>query len=209
MSGPSQLEAFLKSCEQGEVESRGEFSIDVGKALEKLAAYQLPFDYAWVLKIVQAALATETGILDVKQTSTDTIFGLSLPWSLDEIEQAFHRPPGSDTALSHLLCGLWAASLDHGRPFLLNSDLDSEQSLIWTGCEFQRRTRLEQENSGLVVSHRQLSEGSPFPVLGRFTALRIKFFYCSSAPGESLLLSYSHQDRQSPLESRILSRTQA
>ena len=169
----SQLEAFLKSCEQGEIESRGEFSIDVGKALEKLAAYQLPFDYAWVLKIVQAAVVTGSRSLGIQQTSTDTIFRFSLPWHLDTIQEAFHRPPGSDQGLAHLLSGLWAASLNNGRPFLLNSDLDSDESLIWTGCEFQRRPRTDLKGSSLVVSHRQLSEGEPYPIIGLFTASKV------------------------------------
>lgn len=159
----SQLESYLKSLETGQVESEGEFSIDVDKALEKLAAYQLPFKYAWVLKLVQAAVASGAAELDIKQTSSETYFRFPIPWSLDELEEAFHKPPGSDSALSHLMTGLWSASLNDGRPFLLRAA--GSQALMWTGREMRRVPKENKALQGVEVSHRRLSQGKAFPIL--------------------------------------------
>ena len=114
MKRPSQLEQFLASQQEvGLAESQGAFTIARDEALRKLASFRLPFERAWVLKIVQAAVASGAPSLDIKQTSTDTEFHFTAPksWTLDRLEEAFFTPNLSgDRALDHLMAGLWGAS---------------------------------------------------------------------------------------------------
>lgn len=156
--------------EAGQVESEGEFLIDVDKALEKLAAYQLPFEYAWVLKIVQAAVASGAERLRINQTSTGTVFAFPVRWTAGEIEEAFHKPPGSDKALGHLMTGLWSASLNDGRPFLIHPMRG--EALMWTGRSMRREER-SSRIVGVEVSHRTLSQGKGFPVLNWIERARV------------------------------------
>lgn len=59
------LQNWLHSVgSQGALESEGDFSIAQDKAWEKLGAFQLPFTGAWVLKLVQAAVAGEATSID-------------------------------------------------------------------------------------------------------------------------------------------------
>ncbi|MCA9792620.1 MAG: hypothetical protein KC910_12525 [Candidatus Eremiobacteraeota bacterium] len=163
MKRPSQLEQFLASQQEvGLAESQGAFTIARDEALRKLASFRLPFERAWVLKIVQAAVASGAPSLDIKQTSTDTEFHFTAPksWTLDRLEEAFFTPNLSgDRALDHLMAGLWGASLNDGRPFQLLWP-GCPESLIWSGREMTRITDPEPvRHLQLVVSHRRLEEG--------------------------------------------------
>lgn len=164
METPSQLEQFLRSCAEGEVESQGKFTLDRDEALSKLAAFQLPFETAWVLKIVQAAVSCGAERLHIKQTSTDTVFEFCFPeaWTCERLEQAFFEPQGSgDRALDHLMKGLWGASLNDGRPFQLIPPAQIE-TVLWTGQQLLRVPPSHEVRAGVVVSHRKLSEGTGF-----------------------------------------------
>ncbi|MGE0493096.1 MAG: hypothetical protein AB7S38_28050 [Vulcanimicrobiota bacterium] len=163
MKRPSQLEQFLESQQEvGQTESHGAFTIARDEALRKLASFRLPFERAWVLKIVQAAVASGAPSLDIKQTSTDTEFHFAAPksWTLERLEAAFFNPQMSgDRALDHLLAGLWGASLNDGRPFQLLWP-GCPESLIWSGREMTRIQDPEPvRQMQLVVSHRRLEEG--------------------------------------------------
>lgn len=73
MDGCSELERFLQEqVAQGVVDSSGSFSLSRAKALEKLAAFQLPRQTMWILKLVQAAVTSGAESLTIQQTSTDT-----------------------------------------------------------------------------------------------------------------------------------------
>lgn len=163
MKRPSQLEQFLASQhEVGQAESQGAFTIARDEALRKLASFRLPFERAWVLKVVQAAVASGAPSLDIKQTSTDTEFHFAAPksWTLERLEGAFFTPQLSgDRALDHLMAGLWGASLNDGRPFQLLWP-GCPESLIWSGREMTRIQDPEPVSQlQLVVSHRRLEEG--------------------------------------------------
>lgn len=175
MHRPSELEEFLQAEQQrGRTVSHGEFTLAREKALEKLAAYQLPFPEAWVLKIVQAAVASGAERLEIKQTPTDTLFGFNSPgaWSLARLEQAFLDPrPSGDPGLDHLVIGLRAASLNDGRPFQIRFPGGGE-SLVWSGRELEVVPSQATELLRLTVSHRTLAEGKGIPGWRVFQAAR-------------------------------------
>lgn len=60
-SNPSEaldLGQFLaRQGSQGQWDSEGAITVDHGRALRTLGRFSLPFDYAWVLRVVQAAVA--------------------------------------------------------------------------------------------------------------------------------------------------------
>lgn len=175
MSDVSELEKFLLAqVGEGQHDSAGKFTLARGKALEKLASFQLPRETAWVSKLVQAAVAGGSTGIAVRQTSTDIFFVFEPPpdWTLNMVEDAFYDPEVSpDRALDHFKRGLWPVSIRDMRPFRLV--LPGEpQALFWTGEEFQRRPSEPVKYLELTVSHRNRLQGSGFPYLREIESAR-------------------------------------
>jgi hypothetical protein len=168
MNEASELEKFLlEQVGEGQHDSAGKFTLARGKALEKLAGFQLPRETAWVSKLVQAAVAGGSSGMAVRQTSTDIFFVFEPPthWTLTSIEEAFYEPEiSADRALDHFKRGLWPVSIRDMRPFRLVLP-GSTQALFWTGAEFQRRKTEPVKYLELTVSHRNRLQGGGFPYL--------------------------------------------
>lgn len=142
METPSQLESFLSLQEsEGElVSSASDFTLAVEAALRKIAEFQLPFENAWAVKVVQSAVADgESQPVRVDLTSMEAqFFFLTRSITIDDVEQAFFNPePSPNRALSHLISGLWASGVKNGVPFQLMFAGDTE-CLIWDGKKLHR-----------------------------------------------------------------------
>ena len=59
---------------EGELDSQGKFTISQEDAVRKRARFTMPFGYAWVLKVVQAAVAWNSAEITVRQYRTFTLF---------------------------------------------------------------------------------------------------------------------------------------
>ena len=157
MKEASELEKFLlEQVGEGQHDSAGKFTLARGKALEKLANFQLPRETAWVSKLVQAAVAGGSSGIAVRQTPTDTFFVFEPPagWTLTSVEEAFYDPEVCpERALDHFKRGLWPVSIRDMRPFRLVLP-GSTEALFWTGEEFQRRKAETPKYLELTVSHR-------------------------------------------------------
>ena len=175
MNDVSELEKFLQDqVGEGQHDSAGKFTLARGKALEKLAAFQLPRETAWVSKLVQAAVAGGSSGMAVRQTSTDIFFVFEPPagWTLNSIEEAFYDPEVCpDRALDHFKRGLWPVSIRDMRPFRLVLP-GSTQALIWNGEEFWRHQAKPVKYLELTVSHRNRLQGGGLPVLRGIEAAR-------------------------------------
>jgi hypothetical protein len=171
----SELEEFLQEhIAEGSYDSAGQFTLSRDKALEKLAAFQLPRATAWVLKVVQAAVAGHSDGLYVHQTSTDTEFLFAPPqaWTLDRIEAAFYDPEVSgDDALDHLKRALWSVSLSQMRPFRMALP-GCPNALLWTGREFRKLPAQPPKWLTLTVSHRSVEAGKGVIILRSLQAAR-------------------------------------
>ncbi|MGE0492499.1 MAG: hypothetical protein AB7S38_25010 [Vulcanimicrobiota bacterium] len=163
----SQLEDFLASQRPGETESQGVFTLARDEALRKLASFRLPFDGAWALKLVQAAVAGGAGSIEVRQSSRETTFRFGGDLCLERFEAAFFNPePSGIQALDHLLAGLWTVALGEQRPFELLWP-GQDESLVWAGGEFlHRRSGQREKKVRLTISHRQAN----IPGLGQLQA---------------------------------------
>ena len=99
---------------EGQWDSQGSFTTLSGKALSKLAAYQLPRPTAWILKLVQAAVAAACLRVrfDPNPNLTDlvvTFVGGELG-TLEQLADIWTSPTATVTlAQKHLLVGLRAA----------------------------------------------------------------------------------------------------
>ncbi|HIB66471.1 MAG TPA: hypothetical protein EYO33_15500 [Phycisphaerales bacterium] len=82
---------------QGTWESEGRFTLDRDKAWEKLSTYQLPFEHAWVLKLVQAAVLAACESLQVKLTGSESSFRFvgQSRWTQDLVTAALFGRFGS------------------------------------------------------------------------------------------------------------------
>jgi hypothetical protein len=142
MSDVSQdLQDFLQQeARHGQTDSRGVFTQTREKMLEKLAGFQLPFEGAWVLKIVQAAVASSSPLLRIVSTDETTRLELSpaRPWTIDEVEQALCAPESRpDPALGHLATALRAVGFGQRRAFTIKL-ADAPESLLWEGRTLSR-----------------------------------------------------------------------
>ncbi len=168
MAGPSELENFLKEQQaEGVLESQGKFTMAREKALEKLAAFQLPRDTAWILKIVQAAVRCGAPGLDIRQTSTDTEFRFRCPesWTLEALDAALVDPENSeDLGLDHLKRGLWSVGINGLRPFHCSLP-GADKALVWNGKDFHQPPCQVTPDFHLTVSHRTVYEGKGLPLL--------------------------------------------
>lgn len=171
----SELETFLHQQQaEGTLDSSGHFTLAREKALEKMAAFQLPRDTAWALKVVQAVVLSGATRLSVRQTGTDTEFHFDpqQAWTLDDLETAFFDPEVTDNpGLDHLKRALWSVSLNGMRPFHIALD-QAQQSLVWTGHDFRRPDCKPRSGCSLLVSHRTIFEGKGLPIIRSFEAAK-------------------------------------
>jgi hypothetical protein len=90
---------------EGSWESEGRFTLDKDKAWDKLSAYQLPFEQAWVLKLVQAAVTSGIPELRVKQSGSETTFQFvgQTSWNEEAVtRELFSTSSVVDQGLRHL-----------------------------------------------------------------------------------------------------------
>ena len=176
MEPRSALEEFLASeVAEGVKDSSGQFSLTREKALEKLAAFQLPGEHSWVLKVVQSAVAADCTALHIGQTTTDsefTFFG-GPGWKIEQVEAEFYDPQTSpDRSLQHLKQGLWSVSVHRERPFHLTAPGWS-QALVWNGLQLTRQpVRSLSQHMVLTVSHRVYRAGQGLPLLRHIESAR-------------------------------------
>lgn len=135
MTKSSEFINWLKTQEEeGRVESEGHFTIAQDKAWEKLAAYQLPFPEAWVLKFVQAAVAHPEAHLTMTQKPAESTFSFSgvADWERQALEQAVFSPDlEAPRDLKHLAVGLRALFQQKKIPFSVR--YPDNQLVAWTG----------------------------------------------------------------------------
>lgn len=150
---------------EGKLVSSGSFMMDAHRAIEKLAAYQLVDANWWILKIVQAAVASGSPSLDIEFRDRDIrlFFQPQEPWTYDLVEKALLDPqPDPLPGLQHLKQGLWNCWLHQGHPFQLDL-VGEQQQLIGVLGKMQMRTG-NCPRTVVTISHRRPHEG--FKVLG-------------------------------------------
>lgn len=142
MEQPSDLELFLKDqSDDGLVTDTSEtFTISRERALEKLASFQMPFDGAWSLKLVQCAVAGKAEAITVHLRRKDTevlIKGMSA-FTLDEVEDAlFDGSYFAEGPLLYLVTALRALAFNQKRAIWLSLPGES-QALVWDGKQMKR-----------------------------------------------------------------------
>ena len=150
----SELEKYLRSQEtEGRKDSEGVFSISREQAVKKLAGFQLPFEGAWALKIVQAAVA-DGGCHEIKVTlgRSEQRFDLKgvQSWSLEALESGLLNPDSSSSrSLEHLIAGLRGVGFSDLRGFWLGLPGESE-ALTWD-AENLGRLRMETQISHPIL----------------------------------------------------------
>lgn len=140
---PSQLDQYLQQqADCGHHESEGAFTLARDKALEKIARFQLPFAYAWTVKLVQwAVVCRPQGGIRVDLTSRELRFSFQgADLDLDQLEKEFFTPERkADRAMNHLTAALWAIGLGEKMTFLLTVPEQTE-GLMWDGRRLTRVT---------------------------------------------------------------------
>lgn len=160
---PDELEQFLnQESSVGQVESAGVFTVAGDAAVGKLAAFQLPRKSAWVLKVVQAAVASRAGSLDIQQKvdASFFVFEPAEPLTVQELQAAIlGSVQAAVPALEHLASGLRAVGFGDKRHFTLALEADGWQYLLWwDGKQLMRR-----DQQGVAVERPRLRLGVAYP----------------------------------------------
>jgi len=120
MSGVSQLEDYLQQLQtEGQLQSRGQFSLDFEKALEKLGGMAVQNPHRWIFFAIQAAVAFQASWVRISAShrSMSLSFGFETP----------------QAAPSLLLDGLAFQNLEDrsGLPGYQEAAENLRQSLLW------------------------------------------------------------------------------
>ena len=166
----------------GEFDSRGEFTLNPLRAIQKLAASQLPDRSLWILKIVQAAVAGGCQGLTIRQEGRRTLFRLAEPqveFSLERLYDALLRADPLGVAhLDHLVVGLRTVGLAEGRSWTLTTQAER---LSWDGGRFVHEGDLEGSVDGdirLEVMFRlEQTPGSLRGMFGRAGVARDEYLH--------------------------------
>jgi hypothetical protein len=151
----SDLFAYLgDQAGQGALDSEGEFTLAQQTALKKLAGFQLPSPGDWIVKCVQAIVASGSDHqISVRQTRRETqiAFTPGRSWTGEEILFSFYHPQHNVAQdMQHLRSALWALTLGQNRAVRL-TPASGSQSLIWDGQHWSAGSSAKQ--ALLVVDH--------------------------------------------------------
>lgn len=143
MRPPSDLENYLRDySDDGKiVDTEQSFSISKEKALEKLAAFQLPFEGAWALKMVQSAVASgsvEKLIIRLEAKESLFLFCGRFEFTTDELETALLDPEYTARRdLLHLVTALRVVGISRKQPFWVALKGEAE-AVVWNGESLSR-----------------------------------------------------------------------
>ncbi len=102
---------YLEQMQEGELDSSGQFSLDWSKALEKLGRYQNDAAGFWVVKFLQAAVASGSRLLAIQQTSRYTTLSFRPRLPIEDIVSALQSlDPSPVPALAHMQTAVQALS---------------------------------------------------------------------------------------------------
>ena len=157
MRKESELLSWIKAQERaGQVESTGQFTIEESTAWQKLADFSLPFEGAWVVKLIQSACAAKSNLI-VQQAREESLFiwrGGPV-WTHEQVLDAvFNLESLSDRALAHFGVALRALAGASGLPFSLH--YPDGHHAIWTGQRFEygpNNFPIRHNSIRLTVSH--------------------------------------------------------
>ncbi|MFN8610255.1 MAG: hypothetical protein U0931_22150 [Vulcanimicrobiota bacterium] len=119
---------YLDQMQEGELDSSGQFTLDWSKALEKLGRYQHEAPGFWVVKLLQAAVASGARLLNIKQGARTTSLSFRPHLSASKIVTALQSlEPSPITALAHMQTGVQALSFLPECRHRLSLFLDSQK----------------------------------------------------------------------------------
>ena len=154
MSAESPLQRWLQEASNsGQFDSEGRFTVDQKKAWEKLAAYQLTFAEAWVLKVVQAAVSHPQATLQIRPSrgEVEFVFCAVRDWTEPTLQKALLEP-NSETPqpLKHLTVAIRVLVGQKSRPFSVHYP----DGLLhaWTGSGFRELSRSTAPTETFILS---------------------------------------------------------
>lgn len=152
MEQPSEFEVYLAYHQaDGVHDSSGEFTLSREKAALRLRAFQLPYEGAWAVKLIQAAVAAESKGITIRAGRREIRIDFNhRSWDLHSVESSFYSPSlveETNRSLSHLVVGLRGVS---EVPFELRLE-GSGTSLVCNGTQMYRRA-LKQASGKTALS---------------------------------------------------------
>ena len=160
---PSEFHTWLQNQQdQGTFSSEGSFSLKRERSWQKLGAFQLPFPEAWVLELVQCAVALGVEEVQVAQTWRESRFSFvgGREITPEDVEVAvFEMPEYLPRGLVALGTAVRALGKGSRHPFCLC--YQGAKGQAWTGDRFiNRHVGLKGEvQFSVIVSHFEIGDG--------------------------------------------------
>ncbi len=140
MRAPSTLQSYLATqYSQGRHDSEGMFTLSAERALAKIAENALPFESAWVLKVIQGAVEAQVEGINILLLLGSTEIELEgvCPWTPDEIVYQLQQlEPSAAPGLDYLIAALRDRLKEDRQMLFLFKGLD--KALFWDGDELQQ-----------------------------------------------------------------------
>ena len=154
MSVESPLQRWLhEASSNGTFDSEGRFTVDQKKAWEKLAAYQLTFPEAWVLKVIQAAVSQPEASLEIRPSRGEVVFVVRRAgeWTESTLQKALLEPDAqTPQPLKHLTVAIRALVGQKNRPFTIQ--YPDGLLKAWTGSGFKELSRSQEPSDTFTLS---------------------------------------------------------
>lgn len=152
--------------EAGEVESTGSFTLDPKKAIEKLAEFQLPSSYHWILKLIQSLHLSGATVIDITAgIHSVNVVSDAVPRFAgieDLLGHLLADPAHSDPALRHLAAGLQGSLAVRPREVVAAFTSDGERRTYVLKSGGWREEEARREGKGInrfeLTLNRNLNE---------------------------------------------------
>jgi hypothetical protein len=182
----------------GEYQAEGHFTLKHDEAWAKLAAYQIPIEEGWVLKLVQAVTAHSAASLRVTQLARETVFTVLevTNWTRDVVEDTlFSIDKDSGNDVDHLGLAIRFLVQVKQRPFSIR--YSDQEKVVWTGEKFVSAPSSNRTGFELRVGHFTIKErkqvlnltGAAGAAVGANIACALRR-HCHLAPTPILLDGY-------------------
>lgn len=146
-------EFLTEATLEGELIDEGQFTLSGHRSLAKLGEFALPFEAAWVLKVLQAIVASgvQSAVeVKLKRDASQVWFDPDSSWTISRLEEAFFDLGDSEVrSLNHLKQALWALGLG-GRRAIRVALPGSDECLVWNGVRLRRSTLEADVKRGLI-----------------------------------------------------------
>lgn len=157
MLANNELDNYLETAQSdGQIDSSGFITITKEQALKKLAEFQLPFENAWAIKVIQSIVAAGASeSIEFKSKEGSLVISYGQPgFTIEEFQASFFNPqPPVNRSLGHLLAALWNLGVNQKYIFRITFP-KSKEAIAWSGDSLKKiKNPTPLEGTSITITH--------------------------------------------------------